>query len=181
MVNGADEEAIFGLIDECGFECHASCEASLLQVKPEVRDMCAANRCHSYDANWCCPPACGTIEHYAEMIAKHARCYLAQTVGQMEDSFDFETMVETGKLQDERCRDLWPKVKERFPEARFLASGACTVCEKCTYPDAPCANPGLRMVSMEAAGLVVNEVCEAAGLPYNHGANTVAYTACVLL
>jgi hypothetical protein len=33
----------------------------------------------------------------------------------------------------------------------------------------------------EAAGLVVNAVCTKNGMKYNHGPNTICYTACFLL
>jgi hypothetical protein len=34
---------------------------------------------------------------------------------------------------------------------------------------------------MESAGLMVNDVCMSAGIPYNHGKNRIAYTGCVVL
>lgn len=34
---------------------------------------------------------------------------------------------------------------------------------------------------MEAAGLMVSEACETAGLPYYHGPGTISYTSCILL
>ena len=34
---------------------------------------------------------------------------------------------------------------------------------------------------MEGYGLLVSEVCGQAGIPYYHGQNTIAYTACILL
>ena len=34
---------------------------------------------------------------------------------------------------------------------------------------------------MEAAGLMVYQVCEVADVPYNHGPLTIAYTSAVLL
>jgi len=41
--------------------------------------------------------------------------------------------------------------------------------------------PEWRLVSMESAGLMVNDVCMSAGIPYNHGKNRIAYTGCVVL
>ena len=61
-----------------------------------------------------------------------------------------------------------------------LSAGTCTLCKECTYPDAPCRFPDKRLVSMEAAGLVVSEVCTQAGIDYNHGPQTIAYSGCVL-
>ena len=33
---------------------------------------------------------------------------------------------------------------------------------------------------MEGYGLLVNQVCRDAGVPYHYGEKTIAYTACVL-
>ena len=164
-----------------GFECVGRMAASQLQVRPEVRDMCAANRCSSYDGNWCCPPACGPIEKYQAEIDSRNLAVLLQTVGQLEDSFDFETMVETAKVHGRRLGELIESVRDAEGSPFFLGAGACTICPQCAYPDAPCRFPDKAFVSMEAAGLVVSEVCKAAGIPYNHGPNTLAYTACVLI
>ena len=46
---------------------------------------------------------------------------------------------------------------------------------------APCRHPDRALVSMEAAGLMVSEACETAGLPYYHGPGTISYTSCILL
>ena len=61
-----------------------------------------------------------------------------------------------------------------------LSSGGCGICEKCTYPDAPCRFPDRAFPSMEACGLVVNDVCKASGIPYNYGPRTMTFTGCVL-
>ena len=42
-----------------------------LVFMPEVRDMCAADRCQHYAKNWRCPPACGSIEDAAAEAAKY--------------------------------------------------------------------------------------------------------------
>ena len=61
-----------------------------------------------------------------------------------------------------------------------LSSGGCHICQKCTYPDAPCRFPEKAFPSMEACGLVVNDVCKASGVPYNYGPRTMTFTGCVL-
>jgi hypothetical protein len=37
------------------------------------------------------------------------------------------------------------------------------------------------VTSMEAYGMVVNEICKANGLAYNYGPERMAYTSCFLL
>ena len=62
----------------------------------------------------------------------------------------------------------------------LLSLIGCGICEKCTYPDAPCRFPDRAFPSMEACGLVVNDVCKASGIPYNYGPRTMTFTGCVL-
>jgi predicted metal-binding protein len=62
-----------------------------------------------------------------------------------------------------------------------MGTGGCSRCAKCAYPDEPCRFPDKLCPSMEGAGLVVNEVCTANGLKYNHGKDTICYTGCYLL
>ena len=97
-------EAIEAIAREIGFECTGRVATSDLHVRPEVRDMCAANRCMRYGHSWSCPPACEPIEVYQEQIGKRRMGIVVQTIGQMEDSFDFETIEESGKTHDKRFR-----------------------------------------------------------------------------
>ena len=47
--------------------------AEQLVFRPEVREMCRADRCRSYGRNWCCPPACPSLEDMARRMARLRR------------------------------------------------------------------------------------------------------------
>ena len=85
--------------EEFGFEEAGALNVEALEFMPEVRQMCAADRCRSYNRNWSCPPGCGTLEEIAARVAGYTSGILVQSVGQLEDEFDVETMMETEKLQ----------------------------------------------------------------------------------
>lgn len=193
-------DALMELAREAGFEAVGATAASRLSVKPEVRDMCAADRCRAYDRSWVCPPACGSLDAFAEAIASKETALVVQTVATLEDEFDIEGMQEAEALHKRRfaqfarnaCDILGASLekgaafgstdgrKREEGALLFLAAGGCTVCPSCTYPDAACRFPDKAFVSVEAAGLVVSEVCESANIPYHHGKGTIAYTSCVL-
>lgn len=164
------------------FDCMGTCSAKELVARPEVRSMCSAGKCRVYGRSWACPPACGELEDFQEQMNSYAHCLVVQTVAEMEDDFDFETMDEAGSLHKQRVLDLVEALDAAglSAETMTLSAGTCTLCQECTYPDAPCRFPEKRLVSMEAAGLVVSEVCELADIPYNHGPQTIAYSGCVL-
>ena len=76
---------------------------------------------------------------------------------------------------------LTDRLRPEFPDMLPMGTGGCTMCESCTYPDAPCRFPDRRMPSMEAYGLVVSDECKKNGLPYYYGPNTMTFTACVMI
>ena len=173
---------IMQLAQKIGFDCMGECSAKDLVARPEVRSMCAAGKCQVYGHSWACPPACGELEDFQDLMNMYEHCLVVQTIGEMEDDFDFEAMEETGSLQKNRVLDLVEALDAAGLSSQTLtfSAGTCTLCAECTYPDAPCRFPDKRLVSMEAAGLVVSEVCELASVPYNHGPQTIAYSGCVL-
>lgn len=163
---------------ECGFSLAEPLEVSTLEFLPEVRAMCAADRCRSYNHSWACPPACGELSLWREKAAKFSRGLILQTIGQREDSYDFEAMMEVAADNDRNFYRLMDALKGK--DVLGLSAGTCTRCGKCTYPDAPCRHPESLYPSMEACGLFVSKVCKDNGVPYYYGDDKIAYTCCLL-
>lgn len=183
MMSRLSEDVLGRAIRDAGFDCIGVTDASQLVVREEVRDMCAADRCHQYGRNWACPPVCGDLTSFTQAIDGFARCLAFQTVAQLEDEFDAETMMEAESTHKERTdallRELAGMGFAPGDDYLLLSAGTCTRCRPCAYPE-PCRFPDRRLISMEAAGLVVTDVCKAAGIPYNHGLQTIAYTSGIL-
>ncbi len=175
-----NDQQLLELAESCGFERVGMLNIPALEFNPAVREMCAADRCHSYGRCWTCPPYCGTLEHFAAKAASYSRGLIVQSIGQMEDDYDYESMMETETLQKERFCALTEKVREIYPECMPLAAGACRICEKCACPDEPCRFPELAVPSMEASGLNVSKTCRDSGIDYYYGPQTIAFTCCIL-
>ena len=166
---------------ELGFDHAAPLDTGKLRALSEVREMCAAGRCQKYDTNWACPPACGTLEEMAEKAKHFSKGILIQTIGDVEDSFDFEAMAEISKQNETNFNRLVDALIDAGVDCWPMTDGTCTRCKACTYPDAPCRFPDRRVSSMEACGLVVMDTCKANGLGYYYGPQSIAYTSCFLL
>ena len=164
----------------CGFTVVAPLNPSTLKFLPEVRAMCAADRCQSFNKNWSCPPGCGTIEEWQEKCSHYHSGLLLQTVGDREDSYDIEAMMEAAEAHKNHGDDCIRALRAAGADFLFLSAGTCTRCETCTYPDAPCRFPELLCPSMEACGLFVSQVCTDNSVAYNYGPVKIAYTSCVL-
>lgn len=166
---------------EYGFSHCASLNVSAIQVMPEVRQMCSSDKCHAYGRSWSCPPACGSLEECKAILEGFSEGILVQTVGELEDSFDYEAMLETEAKHKENFKKLHQFLRQEYPNMLAIGAGCCTLCRPCTYPDSPCRFPEEMTSSMEAYGMLVLQVCQDNGLDYNYGANTVTFTSCYLL
>jgi len=176
-----DTEALVKEALGAGFSQAGELNVKALVFMPEVREMCGADRCGKYNKNWRCPPGCGSIEAAAERAAQYSYGIIVQTIGHMEDEFDYETIQETGEKHRNNFAALVGKLRARYPDMLPMGAGTCDLCETCTYPDEPCRFPDKSISSMEAYGLWVSKVCQLSGIPYNNGKLTITYTSCYLL
>lgn len=164
-----------------GFTAWAPLDVRTLSLKAEVRAMCADNTCGQYGKRWSCPPGCGTLEACSDQLREYSNGILVQTVGHIEDSFDFEAMEEIEAVHKARFLEMYTALKNENARVLAIGSGCCTRCAVCTYPDDPCRFPDAMISSMEAYGMLVLEVCKANELPYYYGSDKIAYTSCFLL
>lgn len=141
------------------------------------RTLCESNACGNYGVNWKCPPDAGDIDALIEEAQGFDTAVVYQTVGQLEDSYDFEGMTEAAQRQNE----LTQAVRREFaalPFAKilFLGAGGCPVCETCAKRTAePCRFPDLAMASLETYGISVSQLASRCGMRYINGENTVTY------
>ena len=165
----------------CGFTNVARLDPATIELREEVRAMCASGKCRMYGRSWSCPPACGTLEELRTRISGYREGILVQTVGQLEDSMDGEGMMEAEAQHKAHFSDMHDLLLQDYPDLLAIGAGTCTRCKTCSYPDAPCRFPDRMTSSMEALGMLVLDVCKANGLTYYYGPNTIAYTSCFLL
>jgi predicted metal-binding protein len=142
--------------------------------------MCAADKCHAYNKNWACPPACGSLEEWGERFAHYTNGFVFQTIAHMEDDFDFEAIESAAAEHKRRFHTLVDATKEANDDVLLLSAGSCEICPTCTCPDAPCRFPDRAYPSMESTGLLVSAVCTLADVPYFHGRGTVAFCSAAL-
>jgi len=173
-------EEIIALAKECGFTTAGFLEPKNIELKEEVRAMCSSGKCGAYNNNWTCPPECGELSECRERISKYTEGIIVQTTGELEDSMDYETMMETGKQHKKNFAVLIEKLRKVYPDLLGLAAGGCSVCDKCAYPE-PCRFPEKAFSSMEAYGMVVSDVCKSNDMEYYYGPNTITYVGCYLL
>lgn len=150
-----------------------------LRVYSEVRDICKGNACGGYGKTWACPPAMGTIEECLDRCRSYDHMLLFTGKYELEDSFDYEGMIEGKKTFQAMVEAVATDVRVIDKNTLILSGGGCGRCKTCTYPEAPCRFPETLFPALEGAGFNVSELAKKAGIRYINGADTVTYFAAV--
>jgi len=165
----------------CGFTHYSQLDVSTLEFLQEIRDMCNPEQCRNYNKSWSCPPACAPLDEIRERVKGYTNGIIVQTVGDLEDSLDWDGIMETGARHKENFSKMREDLNKKDPSIIAMGAGECKLCDKCTYPDEPCRHPDKKEVSMEASGLFVSKVCTDNNLKYNYGPEHIAFTSCFLV
>ena len=113
----------------------------------------------------------------ATLTSSYKYAVVYQTIHPLEDSYDFEGMVEAGELHSKLSQKLSSYFDTLdFPKKLHLAAGGCRVCPVCAKRTMePCRHPDRALASLEAYGVNVSALARAGGMKYTNGQNTVTY------
>ena len=86
-------------------------EGEKLVFDPVFREICASNACGQYGKCWTCPPDVGEIHDLMEKAKTYSYALVYQTVLELEDSYDYEGMMEAGNVHNQ----LAQAIRKDFP------------------------------------------------------------------
>ena len=157
-------------------------EADKIEADRSFRDMCASNCCGMYGRCYTCPPDIGDIDTLMAELKNYDLALVYQTVTELEDSFDIEGMMEAKKMTYPIAMSLRKTFSDLgITRVLHLGAGGCGVCERCAKQTGePCRFPHLALASLEAYGVNVSQLAQAANMKYINGQNTVTYFGAVL-
>lgn len=139
------------------------------------RKLCEANVCGRYGRCHTCPPDIGDAEELIRRVRTYDRALVYKTVSAIEDSYDYEGMVEAKK----KTFTLALRLREscNLPkDALHLSAGGCEICEICSKASGePCRHPSLALSSLEGYCINVYELAKNTGMKYTNGTDTVTY------
>ncbi len=141
------------------------------------RSLCESNACGKFGKCWTCPPDVGEIGSLMDSLRTYAHVLVYQTVGELEDSYDFEGMAEAAQVHNRVTeRIALATADEPFSESLQLGAGGCHLCPTCAkVENEPCRFPDRAISSLEAYGVNVSRLAAASGMKYVNGQDTVTY------
>ncbi|MBR3842663.1 MAG: DUF2284 domain-containing protein [Christensenellaceae bacterium] len=154
---------------------YALIKTTEIPFSESVVKACEANYCGMYGKTWTCPPGVGKAEDWQKKVLSYENALVFSCKYDLEDSFDFEGMTEGQQKTKEIFLSIVDAMKKDGCNFMGLSCSGCNICEKCTYPDAPCRFPEKAIPSVEATGIYVVDLAKKTGIHYHNGANTVTY------
>ena len=175
-------EALQQMILENGASRAEIIRADQLAYDVSFREMCAQNSCGRYGKCHMCPPDVGEIDALIARAKGYAGGVLYQKIYTIEDSFDFEGMMDARRAHSALAFTLDEKARELVSGYLHLAVGGCGLCKSCTKEEGlPCRYPDKALASLEAYGVDVYNSAKNAGMKYVNGENTITYFGLFLL
>ena len=181
MKSMTNKDAVLKLIQESEAHAFAIIDQTEIVYDYQFREICMRNSCGEYGKCWMCPPDVGDVNELMKKAQSYSYGILYNSVSQLEDSFDFEGMMEAKQEFNEIALKITNVIRGLDGDILHLGVGACGICERCAKKDnEPCRFPDRAIPSMESYGIFVAETAKKAGLKYINGKDTVTYFGIVL-
>ncbi len=120
------------------------------------------------------------MEECKSRILKYQHLFVFTTVHELEDSYDFEGMMEGKERHNALCPNIAESFRNEYPDLLILSAEGCNRCKTCTYPDAPCRFPQRMLPCMEGYGILVTGLAERCGITFLNGNNLVTWFSLIL-
>ena len=150
-----------------------------LVFTPRVRVVCEME-CPRYGTSWACPPGVGTVEECRARCLAYPEGLLIVTMTEVDDIADIDATLATRGPHEDLTRQVHHMLLDQGAEVYVLSTESCALCERCTYPEAPCRRPDRMYPCVESHGILVTDLGERFGLPFQAGGNIVTWFSLLL-
>ena len=145
-----------------------------LTFTQRVRHICRT-QCPMYGKTWACPPAVGTVEECRRKCMAYPDFLLICTVTEIDDIANVDAALATRPEHEAITRQVEQILQAQGLEVYTLSTEACSICPQCSYPDQPCRHPELMRPCIESHGILLTEMAERCGIPFQYGDNVITW------
>lgn len=175
-------EQLLALVKELGARASAYIPGAQIVLDPVFRQICRSNQCGRYGRCHMCPPDIGEIDSLMARLRAYPHAVFYQSVGTLEDSFDYEGMVAAGEFHSRLSARIHKEAGKILGDQFLHLSAGCHLCQRCGKMDGlSCRHPDLALGALEGYGVDVYRTVKDTELPYTNGENTVTYFGALFL
>lgn len=123
-------EALKDEILALGANAAAVISVDSISFDTAFRGMCASNACGNYGKSYMCPPDIGEIDDLIQEAKTYSHALVYQTIGLLEDSYDFEGMMEAGDFHNTLARNIRELFEKTTAKRRSIWAPAAAACAR---------------------------------------------------
>lgn len=169
------EQQIIQLAIDEGFANAAIVDTHQIVFDPSFRPYCAENLCGQYNANYSCPPDCGSPEEMKARILAHKKALVLQTIWQVADYSDMPAIKHAKKSHNASELRLVKAMREQGYGGVIVGASGCALCSPCAQTEGkPCKYPDLKYSCMSAYCIFVKKLADRCGMEYDCGEGLLA-------
>ena len=136
-------------------------------VDGAFRKFCEDNLCGKYNANYSCPPGCGTVEEAHRRLFAQEKALVLQTIHEIGSYENKAVILESKKNLNIAILHLTQKLWASGLQGFCLGYGGCPLCNPCKQAEGePCAFPEKRISCMSAYCIDVGKLADKCGLEF---------------
>ena len=174
-----DRQKLEGQLAELPLYQYAFFQTDELLFSERVRYICRTE-CPMYDTTWACPPAVGTVEECRKRVMAYEEGLMIATITEVSDIANIGETLATRADHEEITRQVLAMVREQATETLTLSTEACSHCERCTWPNAPCRFPDRMFPCVESHGILVTDLAEKHDIDFMAQGNVVTWFSLIL-
>ena len=154
------------LAEEAGFRA-AIISAKDIPVDGSFRKFCEDNLCGKYNANYSCPPACGTVEEVHDRLLSADQALVLQTIHDIGSYENKEAILKSKKNLNLAILRLTEELRKEGTNCFCLGYGGCPICDPCKQTvGEPCAFPEKKISCMSAYCIDVGKLADQCGMEF---------------
>ena len=142
-------------------------DTNAIVFDPSFRPYCEENLCGQYNANYTCPPICGSPEEMKNRILKYEKVLVLQSVWEISDYSDKPAIKHAKTEHNAATIRLVKRLREEGRNGVIVGSSGCALCSPCAINDGkPCRFPELAFSCMSAYCIYVKHLAEMCEMTY---------------
>ena len=160
------EHEIIKLAEEMGFTAAYIDTADVVQ-DPSFRKFCEDNLCGKYNANYSCPPDCGTVDEVQQRLRSGKRALVLQSIWDIGSYDNKDGIQKSKKTHNAAILRFTETLRQAGHKGFCLGYGGCPLCDPCKrVNNEPCAHPEQKISCMSAYCIDVAKLAEKCSLEF---------------
>ena len=132
-----------------------------IPVDGSFRKFCEDNLCGKYNANYSCPPGCGTVEEVHERLFSADKALVLQSIHEIGSYENKEAILKSKKDLNVAVLQMTDMLRKDGINCFCLGYGGCPLCDPCKQvAGEPCVFPEKRISCMSAYCIDVGKLAQ---------------------